>query len=169
MPTTCVFQCPSAFSVDCDNEHDWVVIDTLAVSMPIGILRRLRRTRSRPSTWERRSFNAHRHSPSIATGVRMRTSRSSHRFQCPSAFSVDCDGIPEPNLCQYSPFARAASARSATTEGTIGSTQTLVVTPLLSRPQMLALQTVWWPGKSREVPLEDSITRPLAASMVHAK
>ncbi len=110
------FQCPSAFSVDCDAEVGGRSLQVDHVSMPIGILRRLRpRRRSWPAR-PAHCFNAHRHSPSIATfspapshpleksvsmpiGILRRLRRrgpptaTEHggMFQCPSAFSVDCD------------------------------------------------------------------------------
>ncbi len=61
------FQCPSAFSVDCDLGAVHGQPGQHIVSMPIGILRRLRLSPRRPRT------------------------RWRNRFQCPSAFSVDCD------------------------------------------------------------------------------
>src|SRR5579883_656171 len=54
------FQYPSAFSVDCDVRVRDISAERIRqVSMPIGILRRLRRMRKRGGQKPRTGFNAH--------------------------------------------------------------------------------------------------------------
>ncbi len=85
------FQCPSAFSVDCDEK--WIAGRTTEMKFQCPSAFSVDCDYS-SRTGSRRicaSFNAHRHSPSIATRSKPVSENEPTTFQCPSAFSVDCD------------------------------------------------------------------------------